>query len=201
MTEALAGLGLATSAGLNAYIPLLALAIGSRFSDAIDLPAGFAWLGHGWVLAILVVLFVIEEVVDKVPGLDHANDVVQSVVRPAAGAVVFAAQTTDGRFDRSTVVPLVIGAVIAFTMHGTKATARGAANVGTGGVAAPVLSVIEDVLAVIGSLIAILLPVLVLFFIAAVAAFAWWARRTMKARRTRRADRRTAARSGQIPHV
>lgn len=189
MTDALAGLGLATSAGLNAYIPLLALAIGSRFSDSVELPAGFAWVGHGWVLVVLVVLFVIEEVVDKIPGADHANDVVQSVVRPAAGAVVFAAQTTDGRLDRGAIVPFIVGAVIALTIHGTKATTRGAANLGTAGLAAPVLSVIEDVVAVIGSVLAIALPALIIVFVMALAGFVWWARRAIRARRERRTTR------------
>lgn len=189
MTEALAGLGLATSAGLNAYIPLLVLAVGSRLSDAIELPAGFAWLDSTPVLVVLVVLLLIEEVVDKIPGADHVNDVVQTLVRPAAGAVVFAAQTTHGRLDRSAIVPLIVGALLALTTHGTKATARGAANVGTVGLAAPVLSVLEDVLALVGSVLAVVLPVLVLLFVAGLATLFWWARRRLRARRARRADR------------
>lgn len=42
--ELLTGLGLATAAGLNAYIPLLALGLLSRFTDLVSLPHGYGWL-------------------------------------------------------------------------------------------------------------------------------------------------------------
>lgn len=188
MLDALGGIGLATSAGLNAYLPLLAVAVGSRLSDDIVLPAGFEWLGTTWVLAVLIVLLLIEEVVDKVPGADHVNDIVQSVVRPASGAVLFAANTTDGRWDRDTWVALGVGGAVAFTTHGTKAAARAAANAGTMGLAAPVLSVIEDVLSLFGAIVALVVPALVVLLLAAVGWLAWrgrrWRRRRREARTT-----------------
>ena len=186
--DALAGLGLATSSGLNAYIPLLTMAIMARFTDQVELPAGFEWMGKGWVLIVLVVLLAIEVVVDKVPGLDHANDAIQTIVRPASGAVVFAAQTTDGRLDRSAIVPLIAGAVLAFLTHGTKATARGAANAGTVGFAAPVLSVIEDIMAIVGSIVAIVFPILVVFFLGFVGWLMWKGARWRRRRRAPAAE-------------
>mgnify|MGYP003419318202 CR=1 FL=1 len=87
MTEligALSGLGLASSAGLNAYIPALLTAVLARYTDLVTLPKEFEFLGSGWVLITLTVLLVIEEVVDKIPGADHLNDVVQTVVRPVS---------------------------------------------------------------------------------------------------------------------
>jgi hypothetical protein len=51
--ELLTGLGLATAAGLNAYIPLLALGLLSRFTELITLPQGWAWLENGWVMTIV----------------------------------------------------------------------------------------------------------------------------------------------------
>ena len=42
--EVLTGFGLASAAGLNAYIPLLALGLLARFTDLVSLPAGWAWL-------------------------------------------------------------------------------------------------------------------------------------------------------------
>jgi uncharacterized membrane protein len=68
--ELLTGLGLATASGLNAYIPLLALGLMSRFTDLITLPQGWVWLENGWVMAIVAVLLVIEVVADKIPALD-----------------------------------------------------------------------------------------------------------------------------------
>ena len=90
MLEFLTGTGLATSAGLNAYIPLLALGLLDRFTGLVDLPAGWTWLSADASLWILGALLALELVADKIPGVDAVNDVVQTVVRPAAGGIVFA---------------------------------------------------------------------------------------------------------------
>lgn len=52
----LTGTGLAASAGLNAYVPLLAVGLLDRFTSVVDLGPGYAWLSNGWVLAIFWVL-------------------------------------------------------------------------------------------------------------------------------------------------
>ncbi|WP_326545712.1 DUF4126 domain-containing protein [Mycolicibacterium sp. ND9-15] len=187
--ELLTGLGLATAAGLNAYIPLLALGLLSRFTDLITLPAGWAWLENGWVMAIVAVLLVVEIVADKVPALDSVNDAVQTFIRPTAGGIVFgsgtAAQTsavTDpGAFAESGQwIAVVIGVVVALVVSLTKSTVRPAANVATAGVAAPVLSTVEDGVSVSLVFIAILVPVLVLV---ALVALIWAAVRLVRRRR------------------
>lgn len=187
--ELLTGFGLATAAGLNAYIPLLALGLLARFTDLVTLPAGWAWLENGWVMAIVAVLLVIEIVADKVPALDSVNDIVQTVVRPTAGGIVFgsgtAAQTAavsdPGAFAQSGQwVPVAVGVAIALVVSLTKSTVRPAANVATAGVAAPVLSTVEDIVSVLLVFLAILVPVLVLV---AVIALAWAAFRLLRRRR------------------
>lgn len=190
--ELLTGFGLATAAGLNAYIPLLALGLLSRFTDLVSLPSGWAWLENGWVMLIVAVLLLIEVVADKVPALDSVNDMVQTFVRPTAGGIVFgsgtAAQTATvpdpGAFAQSGQwIPVVAGIVIALVVSLTKSTVRPAANVATAGVAAPVLSTVEDITSIGLVFVAILLPVLVLV---AVAALAWAAVRLIRRRRTAR---------------
>lgn len=190
--EVLTGLGLATAAGLNAYIPLLALGLLSRFTDLVTLPHGWAWLENGWVMAIVAVLLVVEIVADKVPALDTVNDAVQTFVRPASGGIVFgsgtAAQTsavTDpGAFAQSGQwIPVLIGVVVALGVSLTKSTVRPAANVATAGVAAPVLSTVEDAASVGLVFLAILVPVLALVAVAAVVWAMWRLRRRRRERR------------------
>ncbi|MGB8505457.1 DUF4126 domain-containing protein [Mycobacterium sp.] len=192
--ELLTGFGLATAAGLNAYIPILILGLLARFTDVITLPHAWSWLENGWVLTIVAVLLAVEVVADKIPALDSVNDAVQTVVRPTAGGIVFgsgtAAQTvavTDpGAFARSGQwIPIAIGVVVALVVHLTKTTVRPVANVATAGVAAPVLSTIEDITSVGLVVVAIVLPVLVLVV---VAALVWAAVKLL--RRRRRARRR-----------
>ncbi|MDT5265816.1 MAG: hypothetical protein QOI90_2442 [Mycobacterium sp.] len=192
--ELLTGFGLATAAGLNAYIPLLALGLLSRFTDLVTLPHAWAWLENGWVMSIVAALLVVEVVADKIPALDSVNDAIQTFVRPTAGGIVFgsgtAAQTsavTDpGAFAQTGQwIPVVVGVVVALVVSLTKSAVRPAANVATAGVAAPVLSTIEDVTSIGLVFVAILIPVLVLVALAALA----WAVLTVLRRRRRRRQR------------
>ena len=191
--ELLTGFGLATAAGLNAYIPLLALGLLSRFTDLVSLPHGWAWLENGWVMTIVAVLLVIEVVADKIPALDSVNDAIQTFVRPTAGGIVFgsgtAAQTSavadPGAFAQSGQwIPVVIGVVVALLVSLTKSAVRPAANVATAGMAAPVLSTVEDATSVGLVFLAILLPALVLV---AVVALVWAVVRILRRRRRQRA--------------
>lgn len=192
MLEALTGTGLAASAGLNAYIPLLLMGLLARFTDLVDLPHGWAWLSNGWVLVILGVLLAIEVVADKVPLVDHANDVVQTVVRPTAGGLAFgagsSAQTVTvsdpgSFFSSHQWVPVVAGVLIALCVHGVKAAARPVINTATVGFGAPVASTAEDIGSVTMSLLALLVPVLVLV---GLLLLGWAAVQVVRRRRRRR---------------
>ncbi|WP_102144847.1 DUF4126 domain-containing protein [Mycobacterium hubeiense] len=195
--EMLTGFGLATAAGLNAYIPLLALGLLSRFTDLVTLPHGWAWLENGWVMTIVAVLLVVEVIADKIPALDSINDTIQTFVRPTAGGIVFgsgtaaetAAVADPGAFAQSGQwIPIAIGVVTALVVSLTKSAVRPAANVATAGVAAPVLSTVEDATSVGLVFIAILIPVLVLVVLLALAygAFRLW--RWRRRRQAARAD-------------
>ncbi|HEV8173023.1 MAG TPA: DUF4126 domain-containing protein [Actinoplanes sp.] len=196
MLEALTGTGLAASAGLNAYIPLLVMGVLARFTDAINLPSGWQWLSNGWVLAILAMLLAIEVVADKVPVVDHVNDVVQTVVRPTSGGIVFGAGsssqtatvTDPGSFFGSHQwVPIAAGVLIALCVHGLKAASRPVINATTAGVGAPVASTAEDIGSIVMSLLAILLPILVLLgLVLLVSSSVWAIRRRQQRKRERR---------------
>ncbi|WP_313675794.1 DUF4126 domain-containing protein [Mycolicibacterium sp.] len=181
--ELMTGFGLATAAGLNAYIPMLLMGLMARFTNVINLPAGWSWLENGWVLGIVAALLIVEIVADKIPALDSINDTVQTLVRPTSGGIVFgsgtaaqtAAVTDPGEFASSGQwVPVVVGVVTALVVHLTKSAVRPAANMATGGVAAPVLSTVEDLTSMSLSFIAILVPALVLIVVIALAWGAWW---------------------------
>jgi hypothetical protein len=199
--EALTGMGLSASAGLNAYIPLLAVGLLGRYTGLITLPSSWHWLSNGWVIGILVVLLMIEVVADKIPVMDHFNDVVHTLIRPTAGGIAFGAasdaKTTTvqdpGTFFASHQwVPIAAGAVIALCVHGVKATARPVINVSTLGAGAPVVSTIEDIFSTVASLVAIVFPVAIVLFIALFVWFVIWVR---KRRRRRKADKEALKRA------
>ena len=171
MLELLTGTGLAAAAGLNAYIPLLLVGLSARFLDWIELPAGWAWLANEWVLVVLGVLFVIEIIADKIPAVDTVNDWIQTIIRPAAGGILFGTGTSSETvaitdpvsfFESNQWVPIVIGIVLSLVVHTGKSMIRPAANAVTAGAAAPILSTIEDASSVVLSILAIVFPVLVI---------------------------------------
>jgi hypothetical protein len=197
MFAALTGLGLSTAAGLNAYIPLMVVGLAANFTDAVKLPSGYEWLSNGWVLTIIAVLLAAEIVLDKVPVVDHVNDIIQTAVRPASGGVVFSATAAAAELDNSTwmaehpAVGWILGIIVALVVHLIKSSARPVVNATTAGVGAPVVSTMEDAGSLGMSLIALFLPLLVIVAMAVLVVLAWLARR--KVRRYRETRRTRAA--------
>lgn len=166
MIEAIAGIssafGLAGSAGLNAYIPLLLVALAARFplSDPlIKLQAPYDLLGSWWAIGILTVLLVIEVLADKIPAVDTVNDGIQTFVRPAAGAVLFAG-SANVITDIHPILSLGAGLLVAGGVHATKATVRPVVTATTAGTGNWAVSIVEDVIAFFTSLFSILVPIL-----------------------------------------
>ena len=85
--------GLSASAGLNAYLPLLVVALAAKYSNLIKLNEPWDVMTSWWVIGALIVLLLIEMTVDKIPAVDTVNDIVQTVGRPIAGAILFAASS------------------------------------------------------------------------------------------------------------
>jgi hypothetical protein len=166
--------GLSASAGLNAYIPLLVVALLGRYTTMIHLTSPWDTLTNGWIIALLIVLSTIEFFADKVPLVNHVNDVVQTFVRPAAGAIVFAA-STQVITNIHPVIALAAGLLIAGTVHIAKAGALRPAVTGiTGGVANVAVSTAEDIVAVVISIISIVVPLIIgIIFIPLIAWVIW----------------------------
>jgi hypothetical protein len=172
----LTGTGLAVSAGLNAYLPLIVMGLLARYTDLIELPADWQWLASGMALVILAVLLAVEFGADKVPVVDSVNDVVQTVVRPTSGGLAFGASSasTTVAIDNPAAllsnrqwIPIAAGVAIALGVHVAKAVSRVAVNAMTLGIGAPVISTLEDATSVTMALVAIVLPILVIFFLIA----------------------------------
>jgi hypothetical protein len=166
--------GLSASAGLNAYIPLLIVGLLARYTNTIRLSQPWDTLSEPWVLLVLAVLLLIEILADKIPAVNHFNDALQTVVRPVAGAIVFAA-SSHIISDIHPVLAMICGLFVAGAVHGVKALAvRPAVTATTGGTANPVVSTAEDILATILSIIAVLIPVVLGALICVAAALAIW---------------------------
>jgi hypothetical protein len=189
--DILTAFGLSGSAGLNAYLPLLVVALLARFTHLIELHEPWTALTSGWTIAVLVLLLIIETVADKVPAVNHVNDVIQTIIRPVAGAILFAA-STNVVGGIHPVLAMVCGVLVAGSVHVVKSAAiRPAVTAVTaapsGGVvtvpANIAVSTLEDI---VTSLVAILVPALLaLVLLIAVVTIAWWLLNRQRARNAR----------------
>jgi hypothetical protein len=174
LTGILSAFGLSASAGLNAYIPLLAVALLARFTNLIQLNQPWDTLTNGWVIGVLIVLTAVEFFADKVPAVNHLNDLIQTLVRPVAGAIVFAA-SAHVISDIHPALALSVGLLVAGGVHGVKALAvRPAVTAATGGVGNIPVSIVEDLIASFISILAIVIPVLFAMLVILFTAWVIW---------------------------
>jgi hypothetical protein len=159
MIDIFSSFGLAAATGLNAYLPLFIVGLLARYTDFITLRAPWNLLENGWVLLVLAVLLAIEMTVDKIPAVDTANDVIQTAIRPVAGAILFAA-SNNVITDVSPIMALILGLLMSGSIHAAKATVRPVVTGTTAGIGNPVVSTAEDLVSGGLTLAAILLPVI-----------------------------------------
>jgi hypothetical protein len=152
--------GLSASAGLNAYIPLLVVSLLARYTNLITLKAPWDAMTSWWFIGVLIGLSVIELVADKVPAVNHVNDVIQTLVRPTAGAIVFAASASN-LTDVNPVLALIAGLLVAGGVHAVKTLAvRPAVTAVTGSLGNVPVSIAEDVTSTAVSVLAVALPII-----------------------------------------
>lgn len=167
----LTGVGLSASAGLNAYIPLLVIALVDHMRDGRLLGNPYEFLASLTAIGVLLVLLTIELIADKSPWY-RANDLIQSMIRPAAGALAFMAATSNTAFNP--VVALILGLVVAAVIHATKAAFRRRFALPIRNVILPAVSIGEDAYAAVLSSFALAVPVAGVFLILPLAGVALW---------------------------
>lgn len=162
LLPALLGLGLAASTGLRTFLPLLMLALAARFElFGIQLNGQMNWLGSLPAIATLGVATALEFVGDKVPVIDHGLNAVGLVARPIAAAVAAYAVFSGLDPTVAAVAAVIVGAPTALAFTAAQGGTRAASTATTGGLGNPLVSLVEDVLAVGTVLVAFLFPLLI----------------------------------------
>jgi len=180
--------GLSTAAGLNAYIPLLVVALLARLTPLITLSEPYDALSNWWVIGTLTVLLVVEILVDKIPAVDTINDIIHTFIRPAAGAILFAATTNT--IGIHPILAAILGVILAGGVHAVKAGGRPVVAATTAGLGDPIVSTIEDIISLVTSVLAIIAPYVVLALILiSVSLFAWWYARRRRRRHAGQVER------------
>jgi hypothetical protein len=173
-------LGSAWTSGINLYATITVLGLLQKFGVA-KLPGRLDVLDNWWIIGVAGGLYIIEFFADKIPYVDSVWDVVHTFIRIPAGAIVAYAATSQ--LDPSIYIPAVlVGGGLSFASHGTKAAARIGANLSPEPVSNWVLSIVEDVIAFVGTVLAVFAPILMMIALAIfVLLFVWFFPRVLRA--------------------
>ena len=173
------GLGLAS--GLNLYATVLTVGLGIRLG-VITLSAdmaGLEVLASPYVLIAAGILFLVEFLADKIPWVDSIWDAVHTVIRPLGAAVVGA--TAIGAVNTETAIIAALCAGVSLSGHSVKAGTRLLANHSPEPFSNIALSLVEDVLVVFGSWLALKYPsVMLTLVVIFLLAFAWFAPKVLR---------------------
>jgi hypothetical protein len=156
--------------------------IAHYFPNAFNLNQPWDLIANPWILILLGVLVIIEMLADKVPAVNHINDIIQTLVRPAAGAVVFAA-SAKVITDINPLIALACGLLVAGSVHVAKsAVVRPIVTATTAGAGNIPVSIAEDITSTVVSILAIALPAImaILLVLLFILLYMWWAARKDK---------------------
>lgn len=172
--------GSAWTSGINLYATVTILGVLQKFGLA-KLPGGLDVLDNWWIIGVAAFLYAVEFFADKIPYIDSVWDVVHTFIRVPAGAIVAYAATTQ--MDESvSIIATLLGGGLALSSHGTKAAVRAGANLSPEPVSNWVLSLVEDVIAFVGTILAVFAPVLIaIVLVIFVIFFVWFAPKVFRA--------------------
>ena len=163
------GLGLAAACGFRVFIPPLMMGVGSRL-DLYILEGSFVWVDDTWAIAIFAVATLLEIGGYFIPWIDNLLD---AVATPAAiiGGIFVTSASLEGELDPSaqwTLSVIAGGSVSGVIQLGTVAT-RAISTGTTGGLANPIISLLEAVASILCILISLFLvaiiPIVIIFLI------------------------------------
>ncbi|MGQ0543232.1 MAG: DUF4126 domain-containing protein [Blastocatellia bacterium] len=165
-------LGTAWTSGINLYATVTVLGLLQKLGG-VKLPGGLDVLDNWAIIGVAGFLYAVEFFADKIPYVDSVWDVVHTFIRVPAGAIVAYAAMSD--MDPSIYIPAaLVGGGLAFSSHGTKATARIGANLSPEPVSNWALSLTEDAIAIGGTFLAVFAPFVIAVVLMIFLIFFFW---------------------------
>jgi len=172
----LMAVSLSACAGIRAFVAPLALSL-FAMTGHITLSPQFSWLASWEAAAIFGLAVVIEIVADMYPGVDHALDAAALVIKPAMGALMASSVITGIDPLLALCIGIIVGGTTAGVVHVGHAKLRLLSTTFTGGLGNPILSFIEDGVAVVW---AALMPwIYILTGILAILLIVWLVRKVL----------------------
>lgn len=166
------GVGLSATCGFRIFVPLLGMSLAQR-SGYLELSNGFEWLGSDIAFYTFMVALVFEVLAYYIPWVDMVLDTIASPLAVVAGIITTAAMVGEVDPFLRWSLAAVAGGGTAATTQASSVAIRGASTALTGGLANPIVSTFELILSLVSTVLAILLPIVALIFIALVVYYGW----------------------------
>jgi len=165
-------LGSAWTSGINLYATVTVLGLLQKFGLA-KLPGGLDVLDNWVIIGVAGFLYLVEFFADKIPYVDSVWDVIHTFIRVPAGIILAYAATYQ--LDPGIYIPAaLVGGGLAFSSHGTKAALRVGANLSPEPVSNWILSIVEDIIAFVGTLLAVFAPIVIAIVLLVFVLFFFW---------------------------
>jgi len=156
-------MGVAWASGINLYATLLSLGFMSQMGY-IELPVELAVLSDPLVIMASGLMYMVEFVADKTPGVDSSWDAVHTFIRIPAGALLAAGMVGEVGLAAE-LAAAIVGATITSGAHLTKASSRLIINTSPEPVSNWTASFAEDIAVFAGLWAALNHPILFLILL------------------------------------
>ncbi|MGB7392912.1 MAG: DUF4126 domain-containing protein [Pricia sp.] len=152
------GIGLAASVGFRVFLPLFALSLAS-YSGLWDLNDNWEWIGSLAAVVALGVATIVEIFAYFIPWVDHLLDSFAVPLAAVAGTAVMVSTIADLDPVVTWALAIIAGGGTATAIKGANATGRVASTATTGGLANPLVSIMETGTAMVVTAASIFVPV------------------------------------------
>lgn len=171
------GIGLSAACGFRVFLPLLLVSL-AGLTGHLGLHAGFGWMAT-WPAVVLFASATVAETLGYfIPWFDHVLDTVAAPLAVVAGIALSASQFVDFDPMWRWTLAIIAGGGAAGLVKGITALVRTASTATTGGVANPIYAGLEFLASLATSLLALLIPLLLVAGLIALSFTAiWWRRR------------------------
>ena len=159
------GIGLSATCGFRIFIPMLGMSIASK-AGHLTLSHGFEWIASWPAIIAFSIAVIIEVCGYYIPWVDNLLDSIATPTAIIAGTIITASMVTDVSPLLRWALAIIAGGGTAGAIQGATVLVRGTSTVTTGGIANPIVSTGELIISIIGTIIAIVLPVLAMVIIA-----------------------------------
>ena len=160
----LLGIGLAASVGFRVFVPLFALSIASHFG-VLPLNDSWEWVGSTTAMITLGIATVFEIGAYLIPWFDNALDTIAVPLAAIAGTAVMLSTAAGLDPVVTWSLAIIAGGGTATAIKASTSTTRLASTATTGGLANPIVGIVESGSSIIMSILAFVAPVLAIIFV------------------------------------